>query len=336
MNVSPKEKAVFGLAAGAALLCALFLWRGIETVAGFLAEAGIALSLVCLFSPPAQLMSAEAWRTLFPPAVRPRRARSLLASWTGSAVNNMLPVATIGGEIVKARILILWSHPSAETIAATTVDKTLQAIALLLWGLVGTAFLAFLFGETSVVTGILIGAGFLVLGIAGFIAIQIKGRIPLMAERSIGQRGSFGGAVAQGAEAVRPAIHEIYASPARLLTAIAWQVGDRMFLAGEVVLVSYLMGAPVGIVEAVILKSVIGALRGVSFAIPAGLGVQEGGYVAIGALIGYPPDLMIAVSLATRLREILPSLPFLFLWQAVEGKALWSKRRAKSAAAADG
>jgi len=332
MSVSLKNKAIIGLFAGAALLCGLFLWRGIDSVGGLLTEAGIALVLVCLFSAPEQILAAEAWRYLFPQSSKPDRTRTLLASWMGSAVNTLLPVASIGGEIVKARILILWSHPGEETMAAITVDKTIQAIAVLVWGLIGAGFLVFMVGQTSAATGVLIGAGFLVLGIAGFIAVQIKGGFSSIAEKMAGRADKNAGEViVQGAEAMERAMREMYGNVGRLMTATALRVGQRVFLAGEVVLVGYLMGVPIGIVEAVILKGVIGAIRGVSFAIPGGIGVQEGGYVAIGALIGYPPDLMIAVSLATRIREILPSIPFLLLWQVTEGRAFWLNSRKKSA-----
>ncbi|MDA0656708.1 MAG: lysylphosphatidylglycerol synthase domain-containing protein, partial [Proteobacteria bacterium] len=304
----------------------------IDAVGGLLSEAGIGLILVCLFAPFEQLLAAEAWRALFPPGSRPRRMQTLLASWMGSAVNTLLPVATIGGEIAKARILILWKYAGAQTAAATTVDKTIQAIAVLLWGLIGGAFLVFFVGQTGAVIGFLIGAVFLVIGIAGFIAIQLKGGFSLIAEKLAGWVDKeFGQALMQGVGAFEPAIREIYGSLGRLVWATSLRISQRVFLAGEVVLVGFLMGAPVGIVEAVILKGMIGAIRGASFAIPAGIGVQEGGYVAIGALIGYPPDLMIAVSLATRIREILPSIPFLLFWQVTEGRAFWSRPDNKDA-----
>ena len=74
------------------------------------------------------------------------------------------------------------------------------------------------------------------------------------------------------------------------------------------------------------LRALIGAVRGLSFLVPAGLGLQEGAYVALGALIGLPADMMLALSLASRLREILPSLPGLLLWQHVERRRLWRWR----------
>jgi putative membrane protein len=332
MERSRKNQAIIGLVAGAALLVGLFLWRGVDAVGTLLGEAGFALILVCLFSPPEQMLAAESWRCLFPPSLRPGRMQTLLASWMGSAVNTLLPVATIGGEIAKARVLILWAHPGPETLAAMTVDKTMQAIAVLVWGLVGAVFLAFFVGQPEAAGGVLIGAAVLALGIAGFIVVQIMGGVSLAAEKAAGWTSQeIGQAIVRDAEGIERAMREIYGNLGRLFVATMLRLGQRVFLALEVVLVGYLMGAPVGIVDAVILKGLIGAIRGVSFVVPAGLGVQEGGYVAIGALIGYPPDLMIAVSLATRIREIVPSIPFLFFWQVTEGKSFRASLRKKSA-----
>ena len=97
-------------------------------------------------------------------------------------------------------------------------------------------------------------------------------------------------------------------------------------------LAGHLMGYPIGLAEAILIKGLIVGLRGVAFTVPGAFGIQEGGFIAIGALIGFPAELMLAVSLASRVREIVPSIPFLLAWQQVEGRALWRR----SVAAGDG
>ena len=323
-----RRTAILGLLAGLAVLSGLFLWRGVEAAAGILGQAGPALLLVCLFSLPEQVMAAEAWRVLFPANRRPGRLRMLAASWMGSAVNTLLPVATIGGELVKTRLIVLWGHAGPEPPAAMIVDKTAQAVAVLLWGLVGTGFLAALVAERELVAGILAGAGLLALGIGAFVAVQVRGGFSFVVDHLVARAGPAAAeTLRHGTAAMERAIRDIYAAPGRWAPAILLRLGQRLLLAGEVVLAGLLFGLPVGLVEAVILKGVVGAVRGVSFAVPGAVGIQEGGYVAVGALLGYSPDLMIAVSLATRLREILPSLPFLVLWQVTEGRVHWPGAR---------
>ena len=319
-------KAIIGLAVGIGVFSALFLWWSLDSVLGHLAAAGFALLWVCVFALPEQMLGAEAWRRLFPSGNRPRYRDTLLASWMGSAINTFLPVATIGGEIAKARILHLWGRPGAETAATMIIEKTVQAVAVLLWSLVGVGCLAFTVRDGDTVAGLLVGAGVLFLGIAGFVVVQVRGGFSWMAEWAIRRSGGRGASLVENAAEMDASIREIYGHPSRLLAGVGCRLAQRLILAGEVVLAGALMGVPIGLIEAVILKGINAAFRGMSFAVPAGIGIQEGGFVAVGALLGHPPELMIAVSLATRVREMLPNVPFLVLWQGVEGRFAWRRR----------
>ena len=323
MPLSQTRKIIIGTIIGVSAFCALFLWQGVETVGSLLAQGGLALMLVCLFSPVEQWLASEGWRVLFPRGRRPTTMRTFLASWMGSAVNTLLPVATIGGELAKTRILIRHGQPAGPTVAIMFVDKTAQALAVALWGVFGVLMLAPTVGDFAVVSSARAGAALLLLGIAIFALLQKKGVLGnsasrllerLRLDRELRWRG--------GLESMDEAFRELYKDRFRLTAAVCWRIVQRSFLVGEVVLVGFLIGVQIGFVEAIILKGIIGALRGASFAVPGGLGIQEGGYVAVGALLGHPADLMLVVSLATRIREILPSIPMLILWQVTEARKL--------------
>lgn len=327
-----KTTSIIGLIVGISLVCLLVAWQGLETVAGLLGEGGWGILLVCLFALPDLWLGAEAWRSLFPPRYRPPHGQTFLASSMGSAVNTLLPVATIGGEVAKARVLTHWSHSGIQTVSTMVVDKTVQALVILVWGVIGIAMLAAVVDEPEIVRGAVVGALLLALGIAGFIAVQLAGGFSFFTRS--GARVVGAGKwrdIVDSADALDGAIRDLYRQPRRILAAFALRLVGMVLLVGEVILAGHLMGVPIGLGEAVLLKGLVVALRGMSFAIPGGFGIQEGGYVAIGALIGLPADLMIATSLMTRVREILPSIPLLLLWQHTEGKALWRKRRETSA-----
>jgi hypothetical protein len=67
-----------------------------------------------------------------------------------------------------------------------------------------------------------------------------------------------------------------------------------------------------------------------------GAGVQEGGYVLIGGLIGLSPELALALSLMKRGRDLVIGTPALVLWQFLEARRLRdASRRALPAEAAD-
>ncbi len=318
-----KTSSAIGLLIGLAALVLLFAWQGVATVIGLLGEAGWSLLLVCLFSPPHHLLGSEAWRRLFPADRRPWVARTLLASWMGTAVNSLLPVATIGGEVVKARVLTLWSVPGVDTASTAIVDKTVQAIVVLVWSLIGIAILATVAPDGKVVTGALIGAALLALGIGGFIAIQVGATVPFFARAAAKAAGTeYWEKLVRGAADLNAAIRAIYRRPGTVALAVALRLTGRLVLVGEVLLAAHLMGHPIGFAEAVLIKGLIGAVRGASFAVPGGLGLQEGGYIGIGILLGMPAQLMLAISLATRVREIVPDIPFLLAWQHTEARAV--------------
>lgn len=317
------RKLALGLLTGILLLSALFLWQGIGNVVQLFVQGGPAIAAVCLFTPGEQWLAAEAWRILFQPGRRPSRLSSVIASWMGSAVNSLLPVAGIGGEVVKARVLIRREANEDTTLASLLVDKTAQAITVFIWGLVGVCLLAMTVDDMRFVFGALAGAGLLGIGIGIFVFLQVTGKLGAATQRLLEVAGvSKNASILNRIGNIDNSVRDSYADRRRVAAAVLLRLTQRVFLAGEVVLVGHLVGLPIGFADAIALKGIVGAVRGAGFAIPAGLGIQEGGFIAIGALLGYPPDLMLAVSLATRIREILPSIPALIWWQAAEAKAV--------------
>jgi hypothetical protein len=83
-------------------------------------------------------------------------------------------------------------------------------------------------------------------------------------------------------------------------------------------------------VNAVILQSLVLAIRSAVFPVPAALGVQEGGYVVIGNLLGIPGDAAFALSLIARVRELILGIPGVIMWQLIEARRLWRARLAAS------
>ena len=325
-----------GLLAGLAVISGLVLWSGLDQVLDILTAAGPSLLLVLLLSPPELWTASEAWRQLFPKGQKPRPSAAFRASWMGIAVNTLLPVATVGGEVVKARALVLSGEPLGNVAAATLVDKTVQAIVILIWGLVGLLVLATLTSDRTILLGGLAGALLLALGIGGFIAVQLLGGFGLFARMSSGflQRLGAGNAI-DLARDVDLAVRALYRRPGALALAIGLRLAGQIWLVSEVLLTAYLLGQAVGFFEALMLRALIGAVRGLSFVIPAGLGLQEGAYIALGALIGLPADMMLALSLASRLREVAQALPGLLAWQHAEGRRLWRGPAARPAISAD-
>ena len=95
---------------------------------------------------------------------------------------------------------------------------------------------------------------------------------------------------------------------------------------GEVWLAMHFLGHPVTLLEALVLESLVGAVRAAAFAVPGGLGVQEGGFIVLGSLLGVDATAALSLSLVKRVRELAFGLPGLLVWQLKEGRRLLRKR----------
>jgi uncharacterized membrane protein YbhN (UPF0104 family) len=72
-------------------------------------------------------------------------------------------------------------------------------------------------------------------------------------------------------------------------------------------------------------------IRSAVFPIPGALGVQEGGYVLIGNLLGIPGDAAFALSLIARVRELILGIPGLIVWQVIEARRVLRVRATANA-----
>ncbi len=306
---------------GLSLAIGLVAWRGFDTVAAVIASAGWQLLWLIPNALAVLVLTAVAWGCLFAPEQRLPFSRLLYGSWVGDAVNHLLPVAQIGGELVKARLAARFGVSGSTATASVVVDKTVQALTTLLFVLMGLALFVHRTGGSGLVVGVLTLVGLVGLGVFTFYRLQRRGLFTLaagLAER-LGRESDLRGFTG-GAAALDAAIHEIYTSPDRILAALLWRLTSRLLLAGEVWFALLLMGHPVGFVEALVLQSLGKAARGAAFFVPGGLGVQEGSFMLVGAALGVGPDAALALSLAKRFREVMVGLPGLVGWQLAEGR----------------
>jgi putative membrane protein len=315
-----------GMVIGLGVMVVLVLWQGLGEITDLLLGSGLALLWLPVVWLPCLLPAARSWQYLFPASHRPRFGRVLRAIWIGRAINTLLPVATIGGELVKARLINLWGTSGVHASASVVVDKTVQVLALILWGFLGAALLASLVAGTGLAIPIVAGLGVLTLGVLGFLYVQRAGMFGFLARQS-GRLVKSGSAskLASSAQAVDEAVREIYRFPATIVWAVLLRLFGLLLQTSEVWLAAYLLGHPIDLLEALMLKSLSSTLSDIAFIIPNSYGVQEGAYIALGALLGMPAELMLAMSLATRIRELAVDVPGLLAWQHAETGALLAR-----------
>ena len=295
-----------GLAAGLLLLVGLLLWQGMLEVWSLLSASGWQLLLMPLIWVPNFLFAGVAWRRLFPQQHRPTPLQGIAGIWMARAVNNLLPVATIGGEVAKARLAFLWGHPAPVATASVIVDKTIQVVAVIIWGVAGAACLLFLSLDDRLAWLALGGFGILTLCAGGFFLVQRAGMVGFLAH--LGEKllriESLNG-VSIGAQETDAEVMHIYRRRRPLLLATCLRVSALAVQTGEVWLGCLLLGYPIGVLEAILLKSLTFTLSDIAFIVPNAYGVQEGAFILIGALVGLSSEQALALSLAIRIRDLL-------------------------------
>ena len=311
--------------AGLLLATGLILDQGLAVVAGTLAAAGFGIVWASLLHLVPMAINARAWQLLLPGGRRPGLVVLTGIVWVREAVNGLLPVARVGGEAASYRLLRQRGVAAVPALASLVIDVTLSVLSQALFALLGVALLATRGGDGPVAQGLALGLVAAV-AIAGLlVAVQHRGLFGPLG-RLVG--GLFGRRLAGllgGERRLDRMVRQLYRRQARIIACVAWQLAGWVAGAGEIWLALYFLGHPVPAGDALIIEALAQALSSAAFVVPGALGVQEGGFVVIGGLVGLGPDLALALSLARRARDILIFVPGLLAWQAAEGRRLLAR-----------
>ena len=251
----------------------------------------------------------------------------VLLRWVRESVNVLLPVAQVGGEVAGARLLTFWGIAGSLSAATVLCDLLAQTATQFVFTLVGVALLATRSGADGLVRGVVLGLALMVPALGGFYAAQRYGGLRLLeavAARFAGDPRMS--ALAGGLGAVNDRLVEVYRRGGRLSAVFALHAAIWFLGVFEVWFALRFMGHPVPYGTALVLESLGQAVRGAAFVVPGGVGVQEGGFVALCAAFGIPAPSAIALSLAKRFPEVVLGLPGLAVWQGLESRRLVRRR----------
>ena len=316
-----------GLVSGLLLLIGLLAWQGFLDVFQLLLASGWYLLLLPLVWFPVLLPATQGWLQLFKPGARPSFGHGLLATWMGRAVNNLLPVASIGGEVVKARLVLIWGAGGVDAAASVMVDKAVQAMALAWWAFTGALLLALLPGDSAIVPYAVGGIVFLVFSAVGLVILQRLGMLGALAKLAgkLVKHDSWENVTFSATEVDR-LVRELYSDKLNILIATLYRLASLALHTIELWLACYLLGQPIGVVEALMLRSLTATLSDLAFIIPNAYGVQEGAFIIIGALVGFDPEFSLALSLALRVRDLIFDPAGLLTLQQVESHRYFNRR----------
>lgn len=301
-------------AVGLALFTGLLAWHGVAEVGRALAVAGAGLLLLPLVHLVPLTADAIGWRRLL--HERPGVGTMVFARWVGESVNGLLPALQIGGNVAKARLLASRGVPGITAGASVVVDVTLVMLTQMAFTLVGLTLLVGRLGGERLLPAALVGLGLMAMLLVGFVWAQRAGLFAAAARAlgALGRRGP-GTALLGGADALDAAVRRLHDDRRALVTAGIWHAASWLLGVAEVLVALALLGHPVDPWTAVLLESLGQAVRAAAFVVPGALGVQEGGYLLLGATVGLAPDTALALSLSRRVRDLLLGLPGLVAWQ---------------------
>ncbi len=318
------------LFAGAALFTVLLIREGVPQVGAAVATAGWAIAAVVAyhFFVPV-FLDAVAWWSLFPKSDRLPLRKLFWMRWVGESVSTLVPSAAVGGDVVRARLAAIDGAPLSISAASVIVDVTLGVFTQAGFTLLGLLLIVDATGQKNFVGPTLLGTLIALLAFAGFYFVQRLGMfrflgliIARLANSPEWQ------SLVQSGETLDRTIRALYTRRRGVVLCCAWTTVSLVGGSGEIWIALHALGLQATLVNAVILQSMVLTIRSVAFPVPGGLGVQEGGYLVVGNLLGIPGETAFALSLIARVRELALGIPGLITWQWIEGSRLVRARLA--------
>jgi len=251
------------------------------------------------------ILNTTGWRFAFPPPRPPVRFRQLLAArLAGEAINNLTPTATIGGEVVRGRMLegVLDSSVAWASIAIAKLMQTFAQMAFVFIGLFAVARYTqlpagfergLLIGLTVITTGLLTGIIMQRRGLftaAGGLATRLGVHLPERLHEQL--------------ERLDEQIARFYAAPGAFVMSVLGFFGGWCMGVVEVYIVLTCLDAGPSLSRAMTIEVLSVAIDALTFFVPAKAGTQEGGKVLIFDLLGLDPAKGLTLGIVRRLREL--------------------------------
>jgi putative membrane protein len=297
---------------GVAGIGALFVRFGVSAIAAAFETAGPGIVLYVLIHFVPLFFDTLGWRAVLRTEGQLGFGELYLMRWAGEAVNNLLPLIGIAGELFRATLATNRGVPAPRSFAAIAADLTMGIGADVL---VAAASFFVLLGRSvhsEAIDRIAIGLAILVALVAILFAVQRGGLLGAVLRhgRRLVKSARWSRALGSG-EALDRETRTLYRDNRALSICALFRLIAVLLGGFETFVALRLAGWPVQIGQAMIVHGLVTVIRAGAFFMPAGLGVQEWSYVAIGALAGIPPDVAGALAIMRRLRDVAIGVPSL-------------------------
>ncbi len=314
--------AILGVLSGACLVA----WQGFAAVGDALRLAGFpCLAVICAFQLVPLSLCALAWRALFK-GKRPDSSSFIWFRWMRDAGGDILGIIPAGGEMIGIRAMTRRGITMTTATASTVVDLTMEMTSQAAFTVLGCVLLLIERPGSHLISWTLAGIATIIFLAGAFALAQRFGLFRLLENLAGRLAVNQGWSHLPDLGGLHDRIHAIDAERPGIARAVsshflAWIVGI-----GEAGIILAFMGVPMGLASLIMLESLTYALRSAAFFVPAAAGVQEGGYILVGAALGLGPEFALALSLMKRARELTLGVTGLVVWQSIEGNSLLRAR----------
>ncbi len=304
---------ILALALGAILFAWLLMHYGAAEVVAGAAAAGWGVVWVSLYRFVTIAAHGAGWRALFPAGAAPGFAAWFRARWAGEAINSLLPVAQVGGDVARAQMVARHTSSGALAGATVVVDFTLGLVAQLFYTVLGVVLLAQVAGNGAQTRSFVTGLAMAALLLAAFFLLQSSNVLGRLAEKLAQRQSGAWGAFAGGIGEVSRQVSAIYADRKRVAACFTWRLFAWMLMTVETWLALRYLGARTSWSDSIVIEGLTMAVRSAAFAVPGAVGVQEGGFVLVGTMLGLSPETALALALVKRVRELAVGIPGLMV-----------------------
>ena len=312
---------------GLCLFIGIIVYNGIDQIFAGVLIVGWGLIIITAYHLIPLILESIGWWVLLRPGQRPPFLILSWARWIGESVDTLLPVAQVGGDIVKSSLLIRTGIPGTIVGASVVVELTLTIATQAVFTIMGLVLLINLIENQTIIQALIVGIILIFALILGFYFFQHKGLFGGIARllQIITGSDRWHTIIGNG-DALDEAITNLYKDRGRILNSTFWLFMAWIFGVGEIWLGLYFLGHEVSLYEAMMIESLIQAIRAMAFFIPWAVGVQEATFLILGTAVGISADTSLALAVVRRVRELCMGIPGLIAWQVNETFRLWDKK----------
>lgn len=310
--------AVLGLILGIGLIAHF----GFDSIAGAIGRIGPGeFALIVGWQLVIFSILGLAWHMILPSPPRHPIRVTVWARMVRDASATCLPFSQVGGFVFGTRAATLHGIKWQTATASMVVDLTAEFLAQIAFAAIGLTILLAHAPSSDLVVPLEIGLGLAVAGGIAFVAAQ-KGAGPIFSALGSRIAGNRFENARERMAVLQAEVALIHGHTPRLVTGFLLHLLGWIATGFAGYLTLRLLDVPIGFDQALAIEALVAAVAAMAFLVPVNAGVQEAGYVALGALFGVPPDIAIAVSLIRRARDVTLGVPILLVWQLVEVRRL--------------